>query len=280
LVPLQLMTEVGRAEVLVISFLIGLLAAMIETVSTNGNDNLLLPLLTYSFLRYNSEQPLDLLFANFGIMLFFLVAIFVVYKITNISKLSIVYSLLVAYIIMIQGGMIWIVPPLMLFLTFGILPMMKGDEKLLEQTYKVVEANSIIGVICLWVAVFYPQYRDILYIAFSLSFACLLAVNTYNRFIHFVKSSKSKAILCAFAKAIVFIALPTLLFTRMNWAVFVLYVVFVAASIPLLIPLNKKYDYSRAENDTLRANKILVGSLTALFTLIIMITVKFYGILG
>jgi len=89
LVPLQLMTEVGRAEVLVISFLIGLLAAMIETVSTNGNDNLLLPLLTYSFLRYNSEQPLDLLFANFGIMLFFLVAIFVVYKITNISKLSI-----------------------------------------------------------------------------------------------------------------------------------------------------------------------------------------------
>jgi len=181
---------------------------------------------------------------------------------------------------MIQGGMIWIVPPLMLFLTFGILPMMKGDEKLLEQTYKVVETNSIIGVACLWVAVFYPQYRDILYIAFSLSFACHLAVNTYNRFVHFVKTGKSKAIFCALAKAIVFIALPTLVFTKMNWMIFALYLVFIAASIPPLVSLNKKYDYSKAGNDTLHANKILVGSLTAFFALFLMITVKFYDILG
>ena len=278
LVPLQLMTEIGRAEVLVISFLIGLLAAMIELVSTNGNDNLLLPLLTYSFLRYNSEQSLDLLFTNFGIMLFFSVAVFIVYKITNISKLSIVYSLLVAYIIMVQGGILWIIPPLTLFLTFGILPMMKGAEKQLKQTYKVIECNSIIGVTCLWVAVFYPQYRDILYLAFSLSFACHLAVNTYNRFVNFVKSGKSKAIFCALAKAIVFIALPTLAFTKMNGAVFALYIMFIAVSIPPLLPLNKKYDYSKAGNDTLRANKILVGSLTAVFTLILMVTVKFYDI--
>ena len=278
LVPLQLMTEIGRAEVLVISFLIGFLAAMIELVSRNGNDNLLLPLLTYSFLRYNSEQSLDLLFTNFGIMLFFSVAIFIVYKITNISKLSIVYSLLVAYVIMVQGGMIWIIPPLMLFLTFGILPMMKDEEKQLEQTYKVIECNSIIGVTSLWVAVFYPQYRDILYLAFSLSFACHLAINTYNRFVHFVKSGKSQAIFCALAKAIVFIALPTLVFTKMNGAVFALYVMFIAASIPLVVSLNNKYDYSKVGNDTLRANKILVGTLTALFALILMITVKFYDI--
>jgi hypothetical protein len=93
LVPLQLMTEIGRAEVLVINFLTGLLAAMIELVSTNGNDNLLLPLLTYSFLRYNSEQSLHILFTNFSIMLFFPVAIFIIHKITNISKLSIVYKM-------------------------------------------------------------------------------------------------------------------------------------------------------------------------------------------
>lgn len=278
LVPLQLMTEIGRAEVLVISFLIGMLAAMIELVSTNGNDNLLLPLLTYSFLRYNSEQPLDLLFANFGIMLFFSVAIFVVYKITNISKLSIVYSLLVAYVIMVQGGMLWIFPPLMLFLTFGILPMMNDEEKQLEQTYKVIECNSIIGVACLWVAVFYPQYRDILYLAFSLSFACHLAINTYNRFVHFVKSGKSQAIFCALAKAIAFIALPTFVFTKMSWAIFALYVAFIAASIPPILSLNKKYDYSKAENDTLRANKILVGSLTTFFAFILMITGQYYDL--
>ncbi|MDL2305755.1 hypothetical protein LJC72_10530, partial [Bacteroides sp. OttesenSCG-928-D19] len=200
------------------------------------------------------------------------------YKITNISKLSIVYSLLVAYVIMVQGGMLWIFPPLTLFLTFGILPMMKDEEKQLEQTYKVIECNSVVGVTCLWVAVFYPHYRDLLYLAFSLSFACHLAINTYNRFVHFVKSGKTQAVFCALAKALVFIALPTWVLTKINGAVFALYVVFIAVSIPFIVSLNKKYDYSKAGNDTLYANKILVGSLTAVFASILMITVQFYDI--
>lgn len=125
---------ITHAEVLVISFLIGLLAAMIEVISTDGNDNLLLPLLTYSFLRYNGDQPIETLYFNFLIMLLFLVAILLIYKITNITKLSVAYSLLVGYVVMVQGGAIWVFPPLMLLLTFGILPMMKSEEKHMIQT--------------------------------------------------------------------------------------------------------------------------------------------------
>ena len=277
LVPLQLMTEVGRAEVLVISFLIGLLASMIEAVSAHGNDNLLLPLLTYSFLRYNIEQPIELIFANLGVMLFFLATVFLVYKITNISKLSIAYSLLVGYVIMVQGGAVWVFPPLVLLLAFGTLPMMSSEERQMTQTYKVIECNTIVGVVCLWVSVFFPQYRDILYVAFSLSFACHLAINTYSRFVNFVNSNRRVAIMCALAKAIVFIALPTLAVTRMRWQIFTLYLVFTAISIPPAVRLNEKYNYKKVGDDTVRANELLVGIVTAVFA-VILIVGGVYGI--
>lgn len=268
LVPLQLMTEVGRAEVLVISFLIGALAAMIEAVSTSGNDNLLLPLLTYSFLRFNTDQSLELLLIKFGVMLIFLVLAVVVYKMTNISKLAVAYSLLAVYVFMVQGGLMWVMPPLLLFLTFGILPMMKAEEKQMVQTYKVIECNGIIGILCLVLATFFPSYREILYLAFSLSFASHLAINTYSRFINFVGSSKEMAISCGLIKGLLFIALPTLVFTETNRWELLLYLLCLAASIPPAIYLNQKYDYKKVGNVTFRANKILVGTVVAVFVIV------------
>ena len=278
LVPLQLMTEIGRAEVLVISFLIGILAAMIEAVSTNGNDNLLLPLLTYSFVRENSYLALESLFANFGIMLFFLVVILFVYKVMNISKLSIAYSMLVGYIVMIHGGWEWILPPLILILSYGILPMMKSAEKQMKLSYKVIECNTIIGVICLWIAVFLPQHREILYLAFSFSFACHLTINTYSRFVNFVGANRATAVVCGLLKGIVFIALPTWLITRMNWMILAIYLVCLAAAMPSTVRLNKKLNYKEVNDKTARANKILVGTLTAIFVAII-IAGQFGGVL-
>ena len=266
LTPLQLMTEIGRAEVLVISFLIGLLAAMVETVSANGNDNLLLPLLTYSFIRYNSELPLETLFVNFGVMVVFLALIFFVYKLTNFTRLSIAYSLLVGYIVMILGGVSWVLPPLALLLTFGIFPMMKREERQKIQNYKAIECTTIIGVICLYISVFYPMSRDILYIAFSFSFACHLCINTYCRFKNFVNTSKAVSIICGLGKAFLFIALPALFIARMNWMVFVLYLALLAASMPSAISLDVKFDYKNVRDVPFRASKILiVGTLTSVF---------------
>ena len=269
LVPLQLMTEIGRPEVLVISFLIGILAAMIEAISANGNDNLLLPLLTYSFVRENAYISLDSLFTNFGIMLFFLVVILLVYKVMNITKLSIAYGMLVGYIAMIQGGWEWILPPLILILTYGILPLMNEEERQMKLSYKVIESNTIIGMVCLWVAVFVPQYRDILYIAYSFSFACFLAINTYSRFVNFVNTKRSTAIVCGLLKGIVFIALPTWAISQVNWMIIVLYVVFLTFAMPPSVRLNEKYDFKNVNDQTARANKILVGTLTTIFAILI-----------
>jgi hypothetical protein len=143
LVPLQVLSEVGRVEVLLISFLIGVLAAMIEAVSTNGNDNLLIPILVYSFVSYNIDKSVGHLMNNFYVMLFFLLIILIIYRIVEISKLSIAYALLASYVIMIQGGIIWTIPPLGLFITFGILPMLNEKEKNFVLTYQVIECKII-----------------------------------------------------------------------------------------------------------------------------------------
>ncbi|MCL1787971.1 MAG: hypothetical protein FWG38_08270, partial [Defluviitaleaceae bacterium] len=231
LIPLQLMTDIGRPEVLVISFLIGILAAMIEAVTRNGNDNLLLPLFTYSFLRYNIYQPLEQLLVNVGMMLVFLAAIFVVYKMTNLTRLSIAYTLLAAYIILIQGGLAWILPGAVLFLSFGVLPKMTKAEKSMVQTYKAIESNVIVGIICVMAAVFFPAYRQLLYVSFSLSFAMHLAINTYSRLVNFHGKKAGAAAVLGFAKATVFIALPGLIIAQVWWVVAATYLALVAVAL-------------------------------------------------
>ena len=265
LVPLQLMTNVGRAEVLVISFLIGLLAAMIEAVSKNGNDNLLLPLLVYSFLRYNMNLSLNALLINFGIMLIFFVLALIVYRVTTISRLAAAYALLIGYVVLIQGGILWSLPPAAMMLTFGTMPMMKEKEKQVPIPYQIVETNVFVGIACLWISVFVPQYRDILYITFSLSFACHLTLNTYHRFINYLGMNDHLALLCGAAKAVAFIALPTLIITRMSWLLFVIYIAFILAAIPPQLILRKKYNYVDMNIISARVTEVLVGFITAVF---------------
>jgi len=269
LIPLQLMTDIGRAEVLVISFLIGILAAIIEIVCSRGGDNLLLPILTYSILLYNINQPLRSIFINLAVMAALLVLGIVVYKLTGITKISVAYSFLVAYIAMTQGGVTWVLPPLMLFLTFGILPMMKDEEKRLTHTSNVIECNTTVGIIWLVASVFFPRYRDIFYISFALAFACHLAINTYSRLINYKAARTLPAVICAFLKATVFISLPVLIITRMSLFTLVLYTVFLILILPCTVFLNRKtnYNYESFNPLRLRAYKVAVGALTAAFAI-------------
>jgi len=259
LIPLQFMDDIGSAKVLVISLLIGLLAAMIEAVSKNGNDNLLLPLLVYGFLRYNLNQTLDTMVINLCAMMFFLMVVLFVYEVTGTSKLSIAYALLVGYIVMIQGGFFWIIPPLAMIMTFGTMPMMKDEEKQTPIPYQVVEANSLIGLACLWASVFFPQYLQTLYIAFSLSFACHLMLASYHRFINYVNFRHVPAMLCGLAKSVVFIALPTLLITRMNWLLFILYLTCLAIAVLPGLILQKRFNCAAMSIAGAKANEALVG---------------------
>jgi hypothetical protein len=151
------------------------------------------------------------------------------------------------------------------------MPMMNDDEKKMVQTYKAIECNTIVGVICLVLAGFFPKYRDLLYISFSLSFAVHLANNTCRRLINFQKSNISVAITLGLVKAIGFIALPAFAITKMDWFTFTMYLTFMAITMPFAVALNKKYNYKKVDDTTFNVNKILVGAWVAVFTVILLL---------
>ena len=270
LIPLQLMSEVGRAEVLVVSFLIGLLAALIEMVSVNGNDNLLLPILTFAFLRHNIYQSLSIIGISMAIMLLLIIPCIIVYKLTTITKLSIVYSLLGAYIILIQGGYMWLIPAAMLFIMFGVLPLMPKEEKQITHTYKVVECNAVVGISCLILATLFPSYYDVLYLSFSLAFACHLTINTYSRLINFKQHSVTFASIFSILKAIAFISVPTFLFSNLGYLAFIIYLLFLILSIHFAIYLTKKFNYRHITAEKLLGHKLSVGVVVLIFTLVLL----------
>ncbi|MDR1069283.1 MAG: hypothetical protein LBL37_00630 [Gracilibacteraceae bacterium] len=268
LTPLQLLTDVGRAEVLMISFMIGLLAAMVEMVSQNGNDNLLLPLLVYSFLRYNMNQPMRTLLLNFAIMLCFLAALICVYKLTAISKLALAYALLTAYVILIQGGFLWILPPLLMFLTFRTLPLPRPEEKLSVVPWQIVDANAFVGLVCLWLAVFFPQMNALLYAAYSLSFACHLTLDTYHRFVNYLHMGRARAWACGLGKALCFIAAPTYIAAHTTPRLAALYAAALVAVIPAAALLRSRFNFAEINVRSARANEALVACLVALFIIL------------
>ena len=269
LIPLQLFSEVDRAEVLVVSFLIGLLAALTEMVSVNGNENLLLPILTLAFLRYNISQPLTPIFINMGLLLLLIIPCIVIYKRTTITKLSIVYSLFTAYIILIHGGYTWLIPAIMLFIMSGIFPLMPKEERLNERTYRVVECNAIVGISCLITATFFPEHKDALYLAFSLAFACHMTINTYSRLVNFKRRSETFASIYSILKAIIFIFFPTFIFSTLGSLEFIIYLLFLLLSIHFAIYLTKKFDYGHITNEKLMGHKLSVGAIVLLFTIVL-----------
>ena len=112
LIPLQLITNVGRAEVLIISAFVGFMSAMIEMTAHSGNDNITLPFFTFLILQYNFEKNVDELFYVFEIVLFLIIICSIIYKLTKLSKLAIAGSLLYGYLTLILGSINWLYIPL------------------------------------------------------------------------------------------------------------------------------------------------------------------------
>ncbi len=272
LVPLQLMTSVGRMEVLLISFLIGLLAAMIEAVSANGIDNLLLPLLVYSFVKYNMSLSVERLCLNFGIMVCFLAVSVVIYKLTELSRLAVAYALLIGYILMVQGGIWWTLPALALFITFGILPLANETEKGFKLTYRIIECNSLVGVFCLWLSTIFPSFDSIFYTGAAFSFASLLMIDTYCRLVNYHDKSPYAAAVSALLKSLVFVYLPSVLvkflyFGNISLFVPAAFFIMLAVSVPVADWLNRHYGKDPDGPKNALAWEISVGSLTAIIIL-------------
>ncbi len=174
-VPLLLFSEkTGRAETLLIGLLLAWLAMMFEAIAWGGLDNLALPLVSYLLLRAYLDLSVDRLLLRLAVTAGLTAFALLYYRRSTLIGSAIFGVILAGYVCWAVGDWPWLVPPLMLFLSYTLLsPRTPVNSQRVHNIHAVVCVCST-GLI--WLFLFrildQPEY---LY-PFTLSFAAHLAI--------------------------------------------------------------------------------------------------------
>ncbi|MDE2769608.1 MAG: hypothetical protein OXI44_00300 [Bacteroidota bacterium] len=175
--PLLLLTDTGRVEVVLIATILALLVMMLELVSWRGLDNLFIPLGTYAFLRlYLDEDPQALLIRV-------LVAIaFVTFTLAwrHRSKLddsALVGCALFGYGAFLLGGWQWLIAPFGFFAIHTLVWPRSGKRR----SHTVYTMLSIAGGALLWLFVHVIAEQGWFVIPFATTFAAQLTLYGVSR---------------------------------------------------------------------------------------------------
>ena len=244
LVPLLLFTNVGRAETLIISTIIGFNVALIEMISHTGNDNLLIPLTTYAFLiTHINLTANELKYYVIGMGIIF-VLVNIANRIKSWSKLALVEAIVVGYLTVALYGIYAVFPPLMLFLTCLRFPKITETEKNNIYDARIIETNIISAItVCAIAKVL--NLQEELFMIYCLCYSMHLAINTFIRLKYYIKLSKFDSIFLSFLKGLVFIFIPSLFIGKIvfnnfqNWylTIFEVFILFMSV---VLIYFEKK----------------------------------------
>lgn len=169
-----LATDVGRAETLLIAFLLAWLATMFEAVAWAGLDNLLLPVVAFLLLRSYFHMSVQSLALLLGITTGLTLLVAVYRRRTTLQGSALIGAVLVGYVTWTLGGWRWLLPPLLLFLCYARLsPQPEGVSRREHNMHAVVSVCSS-GLIWLFLADLLR--RPELLFLFTLAFAAHLSI--------------------------------------------------------------------------------------------------------
>lgn len=140
---------------------------ILEVISWNGLDNLFVPFFVYMFLRLNLYLTEKELMYKFWVMVILFVIIILNRKKTTLTRTAQTASLFFLYIIMIMGGIKWLVPPLIMYLGYyHITPKVEGQVKdSLKGLLAIAFTTSI------WLALSIVMDKDKLFLIYIFSFS-------------------------------------------------------------------------------------------------------------
>ncbi len=168
-VPLLLLTGLGRAETLLIAASLAILVTLLEAVAWGGLDNLFIPLGGYLLLTRLAVEPVPVL-AGVGLVACVLLAAAVVLRRTRtLTDSALVAGVLVGVACWTVGGTAWLMPPLVLFLTYPLL--WPKRRQLVEKPHTLVALVAVAGVGVVWLALARVLGRDGFFFPFTLAFA-------------------------------------------------------------------------------------------------------------
>ena len=123
-------SDIGSINIVLVSLLLSILTMILEVISWNGLDNLFVPFFVYMFLRLNLYLTEKELMYKFWVIVILFVIIILNRKKTTLTRTAQTASLFFLYIIMIMGGIRWLIPPLTMYLGYyHFTPKVEGQIK-------------------------------------------------------------------------------------------------------------------------------------------------------
>jgi phytol kinase len=174
LVPLLLFTNTGRAEVLGISVILGLLVMMAEAIAWRGLDNLFIPLSSFFLLK--TLLALD----TRGLLVQLLVtgvlsAIAYLWRSrTTLNGGAIMAAILGAYLIWTLGGWQWLFVPFVVFMSYTTLLHRTALDTKRRITPQAIFSIAVVGLLWLFVARLFT--RPEFFYPFTIAFAAHVSI--------------------------------------------------------------------------------------------------------
>lgn len=198
LIPLLLFTAIGRVELLLIAVLMAILAMLLDAVAWWGLDNFLIPVLSFLLL----QQFIDLTAASLGVQLaltvVMLIAVMFWRKRTTLNDSAILVTVIYGYLCWNLADWRWIVPPLLLLLSYNFLS--PPDVAPSERPYTVQVVLSVGAAGLFWLLVANITNWPGLYYPFTLTFAAQLAMIGSSRHL---RAAKELGLLRLLARSVI-----------------------------------------------------------------------------
>jgi phytol kinase len=180
-VPLLLLTNLGRAETLLIGVTFGLLLTMVEAIAWSGLDNLFIPVIGFMLLKV--FVGLDA--AQLGSRLLITAALALIAWLARDrawNDVALIGAVLIGYVCANLGGATWLLVALLTFA--GVAWLMPAQPEAPTRTVRQVGAVSAAGLCWLDLAheLHVPQFLPVFAASFSAHLA-MIAVARERRFI-------------------------------------------------------------------------------------------------
>jgi phytol kinase len=157
-ISLLLLSDVGRADVLLIGCLIGLIGCIIEATTWSGLDNLIIPLGTYFALKRFLGMTTSALVAELAVVMLMMIIAVAWTRRTRLTTQANLCAVLVAFVLWSVGGTAWIATALAAFLLHPLL------THLPIQTPATVDLRAVLSVSScsvVWMAIYRMNLLDL-----------------------------------------------------------------------------------------------------------------------
>ena len=187
-IPLLLLTtdqQMTRDKVLLISLTIGFLVMLLEGIAWRGLDNLLIPLGAFILLnKYIWLAPRDLAI-RFIVAFAWVLFVLSWRRLSSLNAAALLGAALVGYIASALGGWIWVIPPMLLFVSYNAVFPRTELDRTHAHTMHGVLANNLPGL--LWLVLgnsFKVEFPRQFFWPYTLTYAAHLAIIGFMRLRH------------------------------------------------------------------------------------------------